>query len=64
MTQSNNSKIQTRPIEDLIGRIRTLRQKGRETDRDTGQGSGSTGGFADAGDDTYGNNPGRDNRGS
>ena len=22
------SKIQTRPIEDLIGRIRTLRQKG------------------------------------
>jgi len=24
---SNNSKIQTRPIEDLIGRIRTLRQK-------------------------------------
>ena len=28
MTQSNTSKIQTRPIEDLIGRIRTLRQKG------------------------------------
>jgi aspartate/glutamate racemase len=28
MTQLNNSKIQTRPIEDLIGRIRTLRQKG------------------------------------
>ena len=28
MTQSNNSKIQTRHIEDLIGRIRTLRQKG------------------------------------
>ena len=28
MTRSNNSKIQTRPIEDLIGRIRTLRQKG------------------------------------
>jgi len=28
MTQSKNSKIQTRPIEDLIGRIRTLRQKG------------------------------------
>ena len=27
MTQSNNSKIQTRPIVDLIGRIRTLRQK-------------------------------------
>ena len=26
--QSNSSKIQTRPIEDLIGRIRTLRQKG------------------------------------
>ena len=24
----SNSKIQTRPIEDLIGRIRTLRQKG------------------------------------
>ena len=29
MTQSNSSKIQTRPIEDLIGRIRTLRQKGK-----------------------------------
>ena len=28
MTQSNNSKIQTRPIEDLIGRISALRQKG------------------------------------
>ena len=28
--QSNNSKIQTRPIEDLIGRIRTLRQKGEK----------------------------------
>ena len=28
MKQSNNSKIQTRPIEDLIGRIRTLRQNG------------------------------------
>ena len=28
MTQSNNSKIQTRPIEELIGRIRALRQKG------------------------------------
>tara|TARA_E500000318_G_C3378058_1_gene141132 strand:- start:130 stop:390 length:261 start_codon:yes stop_codon:yes gene_type:complete len=28
MKPSNNSKIQTRPIEDLIGRIRTLRQKG------------------------------------
>ena len=28
MTQSNSSKIQTRPIEDLIGMIRTLRQKG------------------------------------
>ena len=26
--QSNSSKIQTRPIEALIGRIRTLRQKG------------------------------------
>ena len=26
--QSNSSKIQTRPIEDLIGRIRTLRQTG------------------------------------
>ena len=25
---SKNSKIQTRPIEDLIGRIRTLRQRG------------------------------------
>ena len=31
MTQSNNSKIQTRPIEDLIGRIRTLRQQGQKT---------------------------------
>ena len=28
MTQSNTSKIQTRPIEDLLGRIRTLRQRG------------------------------------
>ena len=28
--QSKNSKIQTRPIEDLIGRIRTLRQKGEK----------------------------------
>jgi|TARA_A100001391_G_scaffold191508_1_gene164897 RNA-binding protein YlmH len=28
--QSNSSKIQTRPIEDLIGRIRTLRQKGEK----------------------------------
>ena len=26
--QSKNSKIQTRPIENLLGRIRTLRQKG------------------------------------
>ena len=26
--QSNSYKIQTSPIEDLIGRIRTLRQKG------------------------------------
>ena len=26
--QSKSSKIQTRPIEDLKGRIRTLRQKG------------------------------------
>ena len=25
---SKNSKIQTRPIEDLLGRIRTLRQQG------------------------------------
>ena len=25
--QSKNSKIQTRPIEDLLGRIRTLRQQ-------------------------------------
>ena len=28
--QSKNSKIQTRPIEDLLGRIRTLRQKGQK----------------------------------
>ncbi len=27
--QSKNSKIQTRPIEDLLGRIRTLRQQGQ-----------------------------------
>jgi len=30
MTQSKNSKIQTRPIEDLIGRIRVLRQQGQK----------------------------------
>ena len=30
MKPSNNSKIQTRPIEDLIGRIRTLRQQGQK----------------------------------
>ena len=30
MTQSNNYKIQTRPIEDLIGRIRALRQQGQK----------------------------------
>ena len=28
--QSKNSKIQTRPIEDLIGRIRALRQQGQK----------------------------------
>ena len=28
--QSKNSKIQTRPIEDLMGRIRTLRQQGQK----------------------------------
>ena len=28
--QSKSSKIQTRPIEDLLGRIRTLRQKGQQ----------------------------------
>ena len=28
--QSNSSKIQTRPIEDLIGRIRSLRQQGQK----------------------------------
>ena len=27
---SKNSKIQTRPIEDLLGRIRTLRQQGQQ----------------------------------
>ena len=27
--QSKSSKIQTRPIEDLLGRIRTLRQQGQ-----------------------------------
>ena len=63
MTQSNNSKIQTRPIEDLIGRIRTPETEGRETDSDPSQGSGSTGRFVDSGDDTYGNNTGRDHRG-
>ena len=26
----SNSKIQTRPIEDLLGRIRTLRQQGQK----------------------------------
>ena len=30
MTQSKNSKIQTRPIEDLIGRIRALRHQGQK----------------------------------
>ena len=30
MTQLKNSKIQTRPIEDLIGRIRALRQQGQK----------------------------------
>ena len=28
--QSKNSKKQTRPIEDLLGRIRTLRQQGQQ----------------------------------
>ena len=28
--QSKNSEIQTRPIEDLLGRIRTLRQQGQQ----------------------------------
>ena len=28
--QSKNSKIQTRPIEDLLGRIRTLPQQGQQ----------------------------------
>ena len=28
--QSKNSKIQTRPIEDLLGRIRALRQQGQK----------------------------------
>ena len=28
--QSKNSKIQTRPIENLLGRIRTLRQQGQK----------------------------------
>ena len=28
--QSKNSKIQTRTIEDLLGRIRTLRQQGQK----------------------------------
>ena len=28
--QTKNSKIQTRPIEDLLGRIRTLRQQGQK----------------------------------
>ena len=27
---SKNSKIQTRPIEDFLGRIRTLRQRGEK----------------------------------
>ena len=28
--QSKNSKIQTRPIEDFLGRVRTLRQQGKK----------------------------------
>ena len=28
--QSKNSKIQTRPIEDFLGRVRTLRQQGQK----------------------------------
>ena len=28
--QAKNSKIQRRPIEDLLGRIRTLRQQGQQ----------------------------------
>ena len=28
--QAKSSKIQTRPIEDLLGRIRTLRQQGQK----------------------------------
>ena len=28
--QSKSSKIQTRPIEDLLGRLRTLRQQGQK----------------------------------
>ena len=28
--ESKNSKIQTRPIEDFLGRVRTLRQQGQK----------------------------------
>ena len=28
--QSKNSKMQTRPIEDFLGRVRTLRQQGQK----------------------------------
>ena len=34
--QSKNSKIQTRPIEDLLARIRTLRQQGQHEIRISG----------------------------
>jgi len=34
---STKSKIQTRPIEDLLGRIRTLRQKGEKEIRISAQ---------------------------
>ena len=64
MTQSNNSKIQTRPIEDLIGRIRTLRQKGERQIVIPAKEADQLADSVDTGDDTYGHNTGRDHRGT
>jgi hypothetical protein len=63
MTQSNNSKIQTRPIEDLIGRIRTLRQKGERQIIIPAKEADQLADSLDTGDDTYGHHTGRDYRG-
>ena len=60
MTQSNNSKIQTRPIEDLIGRIRTLRQKGERQIVIPAKEADQLGGLVDPSNDTYGHYTRRD----